>query len=54
MHLHMRQQPVEWRTPWSELFLFWVLGFVIMEIECKCTIYATERAKSWAKRLNLL
>ncbi len=31
-----------------------VLCFVIMEMECKCKIYATERTKSWTKRRNHL
>lgn len=41
----------EWRMTWLELFLF---CFLIMEMDCKCTIYMTERAKSWTKRRNFL
>ncbi len=37
-------------TPWSELFLLCVVGFVITEMECNRPIYTIARAKSWAKK----
>ncbi len=43
----------EWRTQRLELFLLCVLGFVITEMECKRTIYTTERAKSPMKTCSV-
>ncbi len=47
--IYIHKQPVNGgRHDWS------CFCCVFLELECKCSIYVTERAKSWAKRRNLL